>query len=63
MSSGKLFSVINKAQSLNMVNFTNNLAIAIGINSYRNNIAELKTARPDAEKLADLLENTTTRLN
>ena len=35
--------------------FAQNLAIVIGINNYRNNIAELKTARPDAEKLANLL--------
>ena len=38
-----------------MSNFDLNLAIAIGINNYRNNIAELKTARPDAKKLANLL--------
>jgi uncharacterized caspase-like protein len=38
-----------------MTNFTSNLAIVIGINNYRNNIAELTTARPDAEKLANLL--------
>lgn len=38
-----------------MSNFTSNLAIAIGINNYGNGIAELKTARPDAEKLAALL--------
>jgi hypothetical protein len=38
-----------------MTSFTHNLAIAIGINNYRNNIAELKTARPDAEKLTHLL--------
>ena len=38
-----------------MTNFTHNLAIVIGINNYCNNIAELTTARPDAEKLADLL--------
>ena len=38
-----------------MANLTYNLAIAIGINNYRNNIAELTTARPDAEKLAKLL--------
>ena len=38
-----------------MSNFDLNLAIAIGINNYSNGIAELTTARPDAEKLADLL--------
>jgi hypothetical protein len=38
-----------------MPNLTNDIAIAIGINNYRNNIAELNTARPDAEKLAGLL--------
>lgn len=38
-----------------MTQFFQNLAIAIGINNYRNGIAELKTARPDAAKLADLL--------
>ena len=38
-----------------MTGFSYNLAIAIGINNYRNNIAELKTARPDAKKLANLL--------
>jgi len=38
-----------------MNSFSHNLAIAIGINNYRNNIAELTTARPDAEKLAKLL--------
>jgi WD40 repeat protein len=40
-----------------MVKFTNSIAIAIGINNYRNGIAGLKTARPDAEKLVDLLSN------
>jgi hypothetical protein len=41
----------------NGTTFNLNLAITIGINNYRNNIAELTTARPDAKKLADLLEN------
>ena len=35
--------------------FTHNLVIAIGINNYCNRIAKLKTAKPDAEKLAGLL--------
>jgi WD40 repeat protein len=38
-----------------MTNFTHNLAIAIGINQYHNNIASLNTAKPDAEELAKLL--------
>ena len=38
-----------------MAKFSHSIAIAIGINNYRNNIAELKTARPDAEELAKLL--------
>jgi len=38
-----------------MKKLTQSLAIAIGINNYRNNIAELTTARPDAEELAKLL--------
>jgi WD40 repeat protein len=38
-----------------MTNFTYNWALVIGINNYRNNIAELETARPDAERLANLL--------
>lgn len=40
-----------------MVNFTHNLAIAIGINQYQNGIAKLNTAKPDAETLAELLKN------
>jgi WD40 repeat protein len=40
-----------------MANFTRNLAIIIGINQYQNSIAELKTAKPDAETLADLLRD------
>jgi WD40 repeat protein len=40
-----------------MKNFTHNLAIIIGINQYQNSIAELKTAKPDAETLADLLRD------
>jgi len=40
---------------LYMAKFSHSIAIAIGINNYRNNIAELKTARPDAEELAKLL--------
>lgn len=40
-----------------MANFTHNLAIAIGINQYQNGIAKLKTAKPDAETLADLLRD------
>ncbi|MEG4246254.1 caspase family protein [Microcoleus sp. Pol10_D6] len=40
-----------------MMNFTQNLAIAIGINQYQNGIAKLKTAKPDAETLADLLRD------
>ena len=36
-----------------MKNFTHNLAI--GINNYNNGLAKLTTARPDAEKLANLL--------
>jgi uncharacterized caspase-like protein len=37
--------------------FRHHLAVVIGINDYRNSIAELKTARPDAEELAGLLSN------
>jgi len=40
-----------------MKNFTHNLAIAIGINQYQNGIAKLNTAKPDAETLAELLED------
>jgi hypothetical protein len=40
-----------------MTNFTQNLAIAIGINQYQNGIAKLSTAKPDAETLADLLRD------
>jgi len=40
-----------------MTNFTRNLALAIGINQYQNGIAKLKTAKPDAEELADLLRD------
>ncbi|MCC3473795.1 MAG: hypothetical protein EAZ19_00750 [Oscillatoriales cyanobacterium] len=40
-----------------MANFTQNLAIVIGINQYQNGIAELKTAKPDAEELANLLRD------
>ncbi|MEP0924351.1 caspase family protein [Leptolyngbya sp. ST-U4] len=38
-----------------MSDFTCNLAIVIGINNYHNGIADLKTAKPDAAKLAGLL--------
>lgn len=38
-----------------MYSFSNSLAIAIGINQYQNGIAKLKTAKPDAETLANLL--------
>ena len=40
-----------------MTNFTHNLALIIGINHYQNGIAKLKTAKPDAETLADLLRD------
>jgi WD40 repeat protein len=40
-----------------MKNFTHNLAIAIGINNYSKGIAELKTAKPDAEELIRLLSS------
>lgn len=40
-----------------MTNFTHNLAIAIGINHYQNGIANLNTAKPDAETVADLLRD------
>ena len=40
-----------------MYSFSNSLAIAIGINQYQNSIAKLSTAKPDAEKLADLLRD------
>ncbi|MEG4595347.1 caspase family protein [Microcoleus sp. F8_C2] len=40
-----------------MTNFTQNLAIIIGINQYQYGIAELKTAKPDAETLANLLRD------
>jgi WD40 repeat protein len=40
-----------------MTNFTHNLAIVIGINQYQNGIAELNTAKPDAEELANLLRD------
>ena len=40
-----------------MTNFTHNLAIAIGINQYKNGIAKLNTAKPDAETLAELLKD------
>ncbi len=32
-----------------MPNFTNDVAIGIGINQYQNSIAKLNTAKPDAE--------------
>ncbi|MEG4172025.1 MULTISPECIES: caspase family protein [unclassified Microcoleus] len=38
-------------------NFDCNLAVIIGSNQYQNSIAKLKTAKPDAETLADLLRD------
>ncbi|MBD2214499.1 caspase family protein [Nostoc linckia FACHB-104] len=38
-------------------NFNRNFAIIIGINNYQNGIPELKTAKPDAIKLAEILLN------
>jgi hypothetical protein len=40
-----------------MPNFTNDVAIAIGINQYQNGIAKLKIAKPDAETLTNLLRD------
>jgi len=40
-----------------MANFIHNLAIAIGINQYQNGIAKLKTAKHDAQKVADILRD------
>ncbi len=38
-------------------NFNRNFAIIIGINNYKNGIRELKTAEPDALKLAEIIKN------
>ncbi|WP_226588560.1 nSTAND1 domain-containing NTPase [Microseira wollei] len=38
-----------------MSNFNRNLAVVIGINNYQNGIAELKTAKYDAEEFAKIL--------
>jgi hypothetical protein len=38
-------------------NFTHNLAIAVGLNQYQNNIAKLNTTKPDPEELAKLLKD------
>ena len=37
--------------------FERNIAVVIGINQYQNGIAKLKTAKPDAEELANLLRD------
>ena len=39
-----------------MTEFVRNLAVVIGINQYQNGIQPLKTAVPDAHKLADILQ-------
>jgi hypothetical protein len=44
-----------------MANFTHNLAIIIGINQYQNGIAELNTAKPDAQTLAEILKISMTK--
>ena len=44
-------------QDGNRTNFNLNLAIAIGINQYQNNIANLNTAKHDAEELRNLLRD------
>ncbi|MEG4853968.1 caspase family protein [Microcoleus sp. B5-D4] len=38
-----------------MANFQRNWAVVIGINDYQNQVPKLKTAKNDAEKLADIL--------
>jgi acyl-CoA synthetase (AMP-forming)/AMP-acid ligase II len=40
-----------------MFEFQRSFAIIIGINQYQNGIAKLKTAKPDAEELANLLRD------
>ncbi|MCU0535310.1 MAG: hypothetical protein MUD14_15590 [Hydrococcus sp. Prado102] len=40
-----------------MTKFTQNLAIAIGINQYQNGIASLNTAKPNSEDLFEALQD------
>jgi len=50
-------AVKGRAWDNSRANFDRNLAVVIGIDQYQNGIARLNTAKPDAEKLAELLES------